>query len=122
MITQYQGLKILAHKATREWVQANKPTFSVLTFHPSFVIGPSVLQKQRSEAAPLNDTFYKTLESGNSDVPNGQEIIIMGSEVGWSAIGRAAEELYPDWKVGLKSVSHAKLLPVDRDGFEKILG
>ncbi|KAF4342855.1 NAD dependent epimerase dehydratase [Fusarium beomiforme] len=145
MITQYQGSKILAHQATRDWVQSNKPSFSVATFHPSFVIGPSVLQKKKSEAAPLNDTFYKTIKSGDisippyfadvrdvsrafitaikEDVPDGQEIIVMGPEVGWSAIARAAEALYPDWKVGLKSdVADSELLPVDRNGYEKILG
>ncbi|KAL9560697.1 hypothetical protein ACKAV7_015188 [Fusarium commune] len=145
METQYQGSKILAHQATREWIQANKPTFSTITFHPSFVIGPSVLQKKRSEVAPINDTFYNTIVSGNvaippyladvrdvsrafitaikADVPNGQEIIIMGPEVGWSAIARAVEALYPDWTVGLKSTgSDSELLPVDRNGYEKILG
>ncbi|KAF9762311.1 hypothetical protein IL306_003458 [Fusarium sp. DS 682] len=142
--TAVKGSKILAHQATRDWVQTNKPTFSVVTFHPSFVIGPSVLQKKRSEAAPLNDTFYNIIESGNvtlypyfadvrdvsrafitairANVPNGQEIIIMGPEVGWSAIARAVEELYPDWKVGLKSVTDAEVLPVDRNGYEKVLG
>jgi nucleoside-diphosphate-sugar epimerase len=145
MKAQYQGSKILAHQATREWVKANKPAFSVITFHPSFVIGPSVLQKKRSEAAPINEDFFNTIVSGNvtvpplftdvrdvsrafitainGNVPDGQEIIIIGPEVGWSTIARVAEELYPDGTVGLKSsVSTPNPLPVDRNAFENILG
>lgn len=145
MKTQYQGSKILAHQATREWVKENKPTFSVITFHPSFVIGPSVLQKKRSEAAPINDAFFETIVSGNvtipplfadirdvsqafitainGDVPDGQEIIIISPEVGWSTIARVAEALYPDGTVGLKSsVPTPDPLTIDRNAFENILG
>jgi nucleoside-diphosphate-sugar epimerase len=145
MESQYQGSKILAHQATREWVRGNKPNVSVITFHPSFVIGPSVLQKKRSEAAPLNDTFFKVIVSGNVTIPplfadvrdvsqafitainvdvrDGQEIIIMGPEVGWSTIARVAEALYPDGTVGLKStVPTPDPVSVDRNSFENILG
>lgn len=145
METQYQASKILAHQATREWIQANKPSFTTITFHPSFVTGPSVLQKKRSEVAPMNETFYKTIVSGTlaiptyfadvrdvskafikaikADVPNGQEIIIMGPEVGWDVIAHAAKALYPEGTVGLKPTgSEPTGLLVDRNGYENILG
>ncbi|KAH7173128.1 uncharacterized protein B0J16DRAFT_275674 [Fusarium flagelliforme] len=145
METQYQASKILAHQATREWIQANKPSFTTITFHPSFVTGPSVLQKKRSEVAPMNETFYETIVSGTlaiptyfadvrdvskafikaikADVPNGQEIIIMGPEVGWDVIAHAAKALYPEGTVGLKPTgSEPTGLPVDRNGYENILG
>ncbi|KAF5010722.1 hypothetical protein FDECE_3133 [Fusarium decemcellulare] len=115
---RYQGSKILAHQATKDWLKKTNPGFSVLTFHPTFVIGPSLFQTKPEQIDSINKFFLDTVRTGNIvippvfvdvrdvadtfikaltvPVPNGQEFIVSGHPISWSEVGAEAKRLYPD--------------------------
>ncbi|KAK4201941.1 hypothetical protein QBC40DRAFT_222553 [Triangularia verruculosa] len=41
---KYSASKILAHRATLEWMQVHQPRFSLVTLHPTFVLGRDMTQ------------------------------------------------------------------------------
>ncbi|KAL3602893.1 hypothetical protein FPOAC2_07209 [Fusarium poae] len=123
----YQGSKILAHERTKEWVLENSPTFSLFTFHPTFVVGPSIFQEKVEQIDSINKFFLDTVRTGNivipplfvdvrdvadafvkalaADVPDGQEFILTGQSTSWAEIGTEVKALYPDAKFELDSTA-----------------
>ncbi|KAH7309799.1 3-beta hydroxysteroid dehydrogenase/isomerase family protein [Stachybotrys elegans] len=124
--SKYHGSKILAHEATKEWLAANKPGFSVLTFHPVFVIGPSLIQQSAKEIDAVNGGLLQTLRTGNivfhhpvfvdvRDVAEamvkavdgpaspGQEFILHGERTTYDDVAAAAQALYPEQGFQLKA-------------------
>ncbi|OBS26006.1 hypothetical protein FPOA_06537 [Fusarium poae] len=114
----YQGSKILAHEKTKEWVLENIPAFSLYTFHPTFVIGPSIFQQRVEQIDSINKFFLDTVRTGNiiipplfvdvrdvadafvkalaASIPVGQEFILTGQPTSWAEIGTEVKALYPD--------------------------
>ncbi|KAH6994640.1 hypothetical protein EDB82DRAFT_556923 [Fusarium venenatum] len=123
----YQGSKILAHEKTREWVLENSPTFSLFTFHPTFVVGPSIFQERFEQIDSINKFFFDTVRTGNiiipplfvdvrdvadafvgalvATIPDGQEFILTGQPTSWPEVGKEAKALYPDAKFELESTA-----------------
>ena len=68
----YAGSKILADKATIEFVQAKKPHFTVTTIHPSFIYGQNLLQSSFAELSPdsTNGWLWKALQTPNPTLGN----------------------------------------------------
>ncbi|KAK4172676.1 hypothetical protein QBC36DRAFT_362146 [Triangularia setosa] len=68
---KYSASKILAHRATLEWMQAHKPQYSLVTLHPTFVLGRDLTQ-QTSTPNGINGFLMTTLTKppgGNPVVP-----------------------------------------------------
>ncbi|TDZ18236.1 putative uncharacterized oxidoreductase [Colletotrichum orbiculare MAFF 240422] len=115
---RYQGSKILAHQATATWVAKHQPAFPVVTFHPSFVTGPSLLQKRKQDIDSINYLVLETLRSGevtvpavmvdvrdvadafvkglSAPVPAFQEVLLSGPATTWGEVAQVAQRLYPD--------------------------
>ncbi|KAF6817532.1 nad dependent epimerase dehydratase family protein [Colletotrichum plurivorum] len=147
---KYQGSKILAHQATSDWVSANKPSFPVLTFHPSFVTGPSLFQKKPEEIDSINHLLLSALRTGApgipaifvdvrdvalafanalkaEDVPAFQEFILTGPAVPWDEVAASAQSLYPNAGFNLKPpvagpLGGPPLVTAVTTAAEKILG
>ena len=66
---KYHASKILAHRATLEWVAANKPHFVVVTLHPSFVFGRNLSQTTPDEIDGTNAMLWGTLYSEKPTIP-----------------------------------------------------
>ncbi|RMZ69715.1 hypothetical protein GMOD_00010285 [Pyrenophora seminiperda CCB06] len=60
---KYHASKILAHRATLEWVAGNKPHFFVVTLHPSFVFGRNLSQTSPDGVDGTNAMLWGTLYS-----------------------------------------------------------
>ncbi|KAH3915742.1 hypothetical protein HBI56_145920 [Parastagonospora nodorum] len=60
---KYHASKILAHRATLEWVAANKPHFVVVTLHPSMVFGRNLSQTSPDGVDGTNAMLWGTLYS-----------------------------------------------------------
>lgn len=121
---KYQGSKILAHQATIDWIEKNKPSFPVLTFHPSFVTGPSLYQKKPEEIDSINYLVFNTIRTGEQtvaavlvdvrdvaeafaralDAPVGkfQEFILSGLATTWTDVAELVQRIYPDSGFQLK--------------------
>ncbi|KAI9159149.1 NAD dependent epimerase dehydratase [Paramyrothecium foliicola] len=143
---KYQGSKILAHKATEKWVIENQPGFPVLTFHPTFVIGPSLSQKTPGEIDDINKFFLDTVRSGDIvipsifvDVRDVAEAFIKGLDskvsqwqtfplstnppLSWDDIAIKVQALYPNAGFKLKSpIPAGPAMQPSTEAAESILG
>ena len=103
----YAGSKILADKATTEFVQAKKPHFTVTTIHPSFIYGHNLLQSSFAELSPngTNGWLWKALQTPNPTLGNRGVHIIDVTEAHLRALKVAAEsdpDMDPDsWSGGI---------------------
>jgi nucleoside-diphosphate-sugar epimerase len=66
---KYHVSKILAHRATLEWVQTNKPSFGLVTLHPSFVFGRNITQTSAEELDGTNAMLWGCLHSRKPFIP-----------------------------------------------------
>ncbi|KAK1985662.1 NAD dependent epimerase/dehydratase [Colletotrichum cereale] len=60
---KYQASKILAHRSVLEWVPKNKPGFTVITLHPSFVFGRNLTQTSAGVIDGTNGMLWESLFS-----------------------------------------------------------
>ena len=66
---KYHVSKILAHRATLEWVQTNKPSFGLVTLHPSFVFGRNNTQTSAEGLDGTNSMLWGCLHSPKPFIP-----------------------------------------------------
>ncbi|KAI4731269.1 NAD(P)-binding protein [Aureobasidium sp. EXF-10728] len=114
----YRISKVLAHQATRDFREKEKPSFKLLTTHPTLVIGESRIQPSAEQIDLVNNMLWMTIQYGNpafpslwvdvKDVatahvraidcsaPSGTEFITSGPEVSWNEIAEFMKQEYPD--------------------------
>jgi len=67
---KYHGSKLLAHRATLDWVETHKPHFAVITLHPSFVVGRSLIQTSPDTIDAMNGWMRSSLLSEKPFMPS----------------------------------------------------
>jgi nucleoside-diphosphate-sugar epimerase len=103
----YAGSKILADKATTEFVQAKKPHFTVITIHPSFIYGHNLLQSSFAELSPnsTNGWLWEALQTPNPTYGNRGIHIVDVTEAHLRALKVTTEsdpDMDPDsWSSGI---------------------
>lgn len=60
---QYRASKLASHVATLDFVETEKPQFSVVTLHPVYVFGRNLLQTSADEISGTNEMLFKSLFS-----------------------------------------------------------
>ena len=55
---KYAASKLLAHRATLDWVATHDPHFNVITLHPSYVLGHSLIQTSAENVDILNGFMW----------------------------------------------------------------
>jgi nucleoside-diphosphate-sugar epimerase len=60
---QYRASKLASHIATLDFVETEKPHFSVVTLHPVYVFGKNLLQTSADEISGTNEMLFKSLYS-----------------------------------------------------------
>lgn len=141
---KYQASKILAHKATQEFMYTHQPTFTLSTLHPTFVIGHSLVQRRAEEIDGINAWFWNSLRQSTplfpstcvdvrdvaeahikvleSDVRSGTAFLLSGPSFGWDDVVDFVQEEYDgDVEVKLKG-PFAKPIIADTTRAERILG
>ncbi|OJI83221.1 hypothetical protein ASPTUDRAFT_67238 [Aspergillus tubingensis CBS 134.48] len=115
---KYAASKILAHQATRSFLENNSPHYNLITLHPTFVLGPSMVQKIPGELSGMNALFWLSIISGQTqianawvhvhdvadahikalekDVQSGTEFILSRPSVSWEHAANFIKEKYPD--------------------------
>ncbi|CAD0028972.1 unnamed protein product [Aureobasidium pullulans] len=58
----YQASKILAHQATHAFNKTHKPHYTLVTLHPSFVLGRSLVQHSAEEIDGINAFLWQSLQ------------------------------------------------------------
>lgn len=66
---KYQASKILAHQATRTFLKERAPHYTLLTFHPVFVLGPSRIQQSAKEIDGMNAAVWNSFRSKRASIP-----------------------------------------------------
>jgi nucleoside-diphosphate-sugar epimerase len=60
---KYSASKILAHQATGAFLKSRTLNFDLITFHPTFVLGPSLVQTSAQEISGINAWLWNSLQS-----------------------------------------------------------
>jgi nucleoside-diphosphate-sugar epimerase len=141
---KYQASKILAHRASSEFIKTQNPHFTLITLHPTFVLGPSLVQKSAEDltgvvmmlmySLPSNkplfpstivdvrDVAAATLATINAHVGrNGDEFIISGAETTWDDVVSYVKSAYPQVETNLQP-PFEKPFAVSASKAERILG
>jgi nucleoside-diphosphate-sugar epimerase len=122
---KYQASKILAHQASNQFLQDQNPHFQVITLHPTFVLGPSLVQKSAGDVNGVVGMFMQSLTSEKPVFPstcvdvrdvadamlatmdanierNGEEFIISGVKFTWEDVVTYVNKAYPQVTVNLR--------------------
>ncbi|KAJ5761860.1 uncharacterized protein N7511_005242 [Penicillium nucicola] len=67
---KYSASKVLAHQATRDFLKQFKPQYTLLTFHPTFVLGDSLIQESAKDIDGMNAFFWSSLFSEKPGLKN----------------------------------------------------
>ncbi|EUC40169.1 hypothetical protein COCMIDRAFT_41457 [Bipolaris oryzae ATCC 44560] len=60
---KYSASKIVAHQATRDFVKERKPDYTLITFHPTYVMGHDIAQETAEGLGGINSLLWKSLAS-----------------------------------------------------------
>ena len=114
---KYAASKILAHQATRSFLKENRPDYTLITLHPTFVLGHSMIQMTPEEISGMNALFWQSVKSGKTrisnawvhvsdvadarvktletDIENGTEFILSRPSVSWDHVANFIKTKYP---------------------------
>jgi nucleoside-diphosphate-sugar epimerase len=122
---KYSASKILAHQASQQFIREHNPHFTMITIHPTFVLGPSLVQKSADNPNGTIRMFMRSLESKQPTVPttcvdvrdvadailatvdakverNGEEFIISGVKLTWDDVVAYVKSAYPQFPMQLQ--------------------
>ncbi|KAI7199558.1 NAD(P)-binding protein [Hortaea werneckii] len=123
---KYQASKILAHQAARAMIEKDKPAFPVITIHPTFVLGPTLLERSGKDISGINAWFWSSMGADSAPFPPAlvdvrdiaeahvraihapvdkpmTEILIDGQVTGgWDTVADLVEKKYPQLSLNWK--------------------
>lgn len=122
---KYHASKILAHQATNEWMRQQNPHFTLVTLHPSFVLGQSLIQDSASGISGINALLWDSLQSDKPHFPptivdvrdvaeahikaitaltdkQTTEILLSGPKTVWDEIATFIKARFPEIEVSWK--------------------
>ena len=141
---KYQASKILAHQATIDWMKENKPDFSLVTIHPTFVLGHSLVQTSAADIGGINALFWSTLQADKPQFPpmvvdvrdvadahlraatvptedRITEFLLSSDKTSWEQVVSFIKSEFPEVKLGW-TPPFDKASEVDTSRAEKVLG
>ncbi|PWY83855.1 NAD(P)-binding protein [Aspergillus sclerotioniger CBS 115572] len=114
---KYAASKVLAHQATRSFLKDNQPHYTLINFHPTFVLGHSLIQKTAEQISGMNALFWLSVKSGKTrisnawvhvsdvadahvkalgtDIKSGTEFILSRPSVSWDHVADFIKTKYP---------------------------
>ncbi|KAI7307082.1 NAD(P)-binding protein [Hortaea werneckii] len=141
---KYQASKILAHQAARAMIEKEKPAFPVITIHPVFVLGPTLLERSAKDIGGINAWFWGSLGADSAPFPPAMvdvrdvaeahvraihapvdkpmtEFLIDGQVTGWDTVADLVEKKYRQLSLNWKR-PFPKGMEVDVTRAETTLG
>ncbi|RAK98763.1 NAD(P)-binding protein [Aspergillus ibericus CBS 121593] len=114
---KYAASKVLAHQATRSFLKDNRPHYTLVTLHPTFVLGHSLIQKAPEDISGMNALFWASITSGKTrianawvhvsdvadahvkvletDIKGGTEFILSRPSISWEQVAKFIKSNYP---------------------------
>ncbi|PIG82175.1 reductase [Aspergillus arachidicola] len=144
-MAQYHASKLAAHKATLDFHSTNSPAFDIITLHPVFVYGRSLVQETADQLSGSCGTLFQSLFSETPSFPqfNGVHVddvadahvkvlddgvkgfrsyLLAAETRSWGDVRRFLEGRYPGVEFGLKSGGDEVGYRVDAGRAERELG
>ncbi|KAE8312547.1 hypothetical protein BDV41DRAFT_588812 [Aspergillus transmontanensis] len=144
-MAQYHASKLAAHKATLDFHSTNSPAFDIITLHPVFVYGRSLVQETADQLSGSCGTLFQSLFSETPSSPqfNGVHVddvadahvkvlddgvkgfrsyLLAAETRPWGDVRRFLEGRYPGVGFGLKSGGDEVGYRVDAGRAERELG
>jgi nucleoside-diphosphate-sugar epimerase len=142
---KYAISKIASHKATRAFLKKSNPHYSLITFHPAFVLGDSLIQTSPENIDGINGLFWQSVFSTqptipadawvhvkdvadahvkaleNTSIQSGKEIILSGLRMDWADAVGFINEKYPGLGCKLEP-PFERCWEVDISTAEEVLG
>ncbi|PTB69291.1 NAD(P)-binding protein [Trichoderma citrinoviride] len=119
----YVASKILAHQAALDWIKEHKPAFKLVTIHPGFVLGPSLIRKTADDIDGINAWFWQSLQlpaptfppvivdvrdvaelcikAAKENLPDGYELVAAGAPTTWKDMAAWVRKEYPQLETKL---------------------
>lgn len=144
-MTLYRASKLLANNATWEFRETEKPHYSLVTIHPSFVFGHNLVQNSAEEVqGGTNGLLWGSVMGGvplaaitgvhvldvadahikalDPKIKDGSKYLVSGPQTTWKDIAGIVHKAYPN--VGAKITEQAEggSLPTDTTKAESELG
>ncbi|KAE8404294.1 hypothetical protein BDV37DRAFT_293972 [Aspergillus pseudonomiae] len=143
-MAQYHASKLAAHKATLDFHSANHPHFDIVTLHPVFVYGRSLVQETPEQLGGSSGTLFQSLFAETPSFPqflgvhvddvadahvrvldggvSGLRSYLLASETrSWGDVRQFLDERYPGVGFGLKG-DEGISYRVDAERAERELG
>lgn len=140
---KYAASKILAHQATREFLSKNELHYTLLTFHPTFVLGDSLIQDSADNIDGINRLLFNSLFSEKplmaagawvhvrdiadahvkaleTSAKSGTEFLLSGPVISWDDTIKFVKAKYPTLGVKLEP-PFAKGWDIDVSTADRIL-
>ncbi|RAQ57863.1 reductase [Aspergillus flavus] len=144
-MAQYHASKLAAHKVTLDFHSTNSPTFDIITLHPVFVYGRSLVQETADQLSGSCDGLFQSLFSETPSFPqfNGVHVddvadahvkvlddgvkgfrsyLLAAETRSWGDVRRFLEGRYPGVGFGLKGGGDGVGYRVDAGRAERELG
>lgn len=141
---RFQFSEMLAHRASQRFMVDRRPHFNLITLHPVFVLGPSLVQRSPDDMDPINELFWVSLESGRPHFPTNyvhvrdvaeaallslkapinrrvEEFVLSGPVAKWEDVVAFVSSNYPQTEVK-QQPPFGKPYQVDASKAETILG
>ncbi|KAJ5813210.1 hypothetical protein N7447_010233 [Penicillium robsamsonii] len=144
-MTLYRASKLLANNATWNFWKTEKPHYSLVTLHPSFVFGHNLVQNSAEEVqAGSNGILWGSVMGGvpltaitgvhvqdvaeahikalDPKIKDGSKYLISGPQTTWKDIARIVHKAYPNVGAKITEQAEGASLPTDTTKAESELG
>ncbi|KAF3393938.1 hypothetical protein F1880_004899 [Penicillium rolfsii] len=139
----YHASKLLSNNATWSFGETEKPHYSLVSIHPTYVIGHNRVQSS-TEDLGSNGVLWGPIMTGNINspsfavhiedvaeahvktldprIPNGAKYLLDGGQITWKDIAQIAHRDYPNVGAKISLEAEGVAPPMDTSKAEKELG
>ncbi|KAE8321375.1 NAD(P)-binding protein [Aspergillus sergii] len=144
-MTLYRASKLLANNETWNFWKTEKPHYSLVTLHPSFVFGHNYVQSSAEEVQAgsngilwgsvmggvpmaaitgvhIQDVAQAHIKALDPKIKDGSKYLISGPPTTWKEIARIVHTAYPNVGAKITEQAEGASLPVDTSKAENELG
>ncbi|KJK60998.1 aldehyde reductase extended e SDR [Aspergillus parasiticus SU-1] len=144
-MTLYRASKLLANNATWNFWETEKPHYSLVTLHPSFVFGHNYVQSSAEEVQAgsngilwgsvmggvpmagitgvhIQDVAQAHIKALDPKIKDGSKYLISGPPTTWKEIARIVHTAYPNAGAKITEQAEGASMPVDTSKAENELG
>lgn len=144
-MSQYHASKLASYKATIDFVHEHRPAFDIITLHPVFVFGPSLVQDTAADLGGTNGMLFQNLvaekpqmsqymgvhvldvadahvKALGEGVKGFESYLLAAERKNWNEVEKFVRSEFPAFPLGWTGVKETKTYSVDAEKAKKELG